>query len=364
MIISKLRRLTIVAMGALVLSSAFVPNAAASCFDKKVRSLLKEKIKSGSDLSIQSKGGQCGHGVDIIDQFREQSLDLKFGDKTKKFIPIYLTDKYPDSWRCHRLKVRIGCVLKVEQRSKDAEVTLSSQPGGGWVKDRLIVSDAGKISYRGDVSGQLFLIPARSRFGGAVRIDIRPAISQAAEKFRAEVCDQRPYRKKYGRPTNCRRAVSYFVERQFYEKLRTYLRPTRKPLKVRRADKQEFIAKLGNLTDIKRRIHNSIWKNELGPRVSPYQLSDAVLAASGLSFGVRQWDIGVNSDGQNLFKKIINNSPSSTIAPTLARRSNAGYFFKPIRTMRISEYRFLMRSWEAIQTALDETLSREISVSA
>jgi hypothetical protein len=98
-------------------------------------------------------------------------------------------------------------------------------------------------------------------------------------------------------------------------------------------------------------LHQLIIANE-SSTISPFQIWDAVLADSGLSFGPHQWDIGINPDARRIFRKLA----------AMAGLGNPDHYFRSLWRFSTSDFRDYLLWQEAMNQAMQSPPGRAVII--
>lgn len=314
-----------------------------------------EEFEAGATAKSDSQPriGACGWDTELLRTLRggAKLVSLPNG---QAYYPILLTDKEKNRWRCNHLKARIACIGKIESVPEGTRVTLTSHPKPPYTfAETILVSDGGQIQYQNNI-GRFVLVERTTKKG----YDIGEQIVQKAE---ATPCGGYP----------CSKKRLFVAERLMIERIRINRQAQVGPSPEERLrDAQIFLKEYSehkNLQGDKLLIHRAIIRNEIGldenrADESPFALQDAVVAASGPSFGAHQIDVGQNKSSDRIpFRRAVHNELGSNRDPALRRlapaaRANVDYtkgpLEKPIREYDIRTFAAFYRSIPLISREL------------
>ncbi|MEQ1695112.1 MAG: hypothetical protein ABL901_04650, partial [Hyphomicrobiaceae bacterium] len=248
----------------------------------------------GSDLP---EVPACGLEASFVDALPGAMRRITLGGgKCLHVIPVMLTDK-PDGFSCNAVKARPACVVGVRQDGTATIVTLAGGRDANALKAEIkIPTDPvrHKPLMAKSRSGPLMaLIPADMTVGGNER-DAQGFLRHYVDHTLATCV---------GSVAHCREQATYQGDRAVGELMRRVWNP--RPLlsrEDRTADYQELIGRvvggdLGRFDREKKLFAKLIMQNEVAGS-SPYQMLDAVIRNSGISWGAHQIDIGANASSE------------------------------------------------------------------
>jgi hypothetical protein len=236
----------------------------------------------------------CGRSSSVILRSYanpQNQVVVTAGGKTFRFVPLALYDKFPGEY-CDNIKIRNAC-YKLEG---DDTVRLYDKDTASKGFAVFTVRPDGRALVDGRESGisrefALIKADATNINGIGDRINaFRSKARSCGAQGQAQKCLD-------GLLAAAEDAVLSRVRQQRFPKLN-------KDDKEVQDDRQQIQELAATLPDDAKLIHKMMMLNELGPD-SPYELSDAGIAKSGLSFGVRQLDIANNSDAKTIFNRNI-----------------------------------------------------------
>jgi hypothetical protein len=247
----------------------------------------------------------------IFNTFEASILSLDFAGENRRILPLLLTDKAAgDNLLNH--KVRAACVLKIEKAgaSYRIEVTSRVSPPG---KTAILEVDAeGRLLNLESNESQFYVIGENSR--ASRLIDRFDFVKQRLRRFTCRLGET---------DAECRYQFLNYAERVFSDEIRHQSFWPHVDRRQHHAELDGAIrARIADPLILK--LHRLIIANE-SATISPYQVWDAVLAGSGMSFGPHQWDIGINADAQRIFRELISIGGLQKLVP------DPGRYFKSVR---------------------------------
>jgi hypothetical protein len=247
--------------------------------------------------------GRCGTGTRLINTY-QSAHSVPLGGRT--YVGYYLSDK-TGSPKCNRIFVRSACIVDVSQESNGWKVVLSN--GAGGQRGTVFIDWNGRPSAASSPS--FALLPANRRY--------KREDASVAQHIAKNVSD---YQKagaacRNGMSGDCREQSDFLAQDVVLNMLRAYRFPALMR-NQRMQDQADFDRHMLGLPRVQRAVNQMIVGNEVGKDYSPYELRDAT-AGSGLSFGARQLDIGVNQDARRIFREIVRETKLAR-NPNLPRR--------------------------------------------
>jgi hypothetical protein len=233
-----------------------------------------------------------GEDTRIYNTFEAAILTLDFDGTKRRVLPLMLTDKAGDN-NIVKHKVRTPCVTSVSKAGRDAyQIGVTTRPDGQGPSMLLRVDAEGRLLNPQDNQGIFFVVGEYSR--GSRLIDRFALISSRLSRFHCVIGET---------DRSCEYQFLNFAERQFSDELR---HQSHWPDAARRAHHAAVDRAVEQATSdpLIRTLHRLIVANE-SSTISPFQIWDAVLADSGLSFGPHQWDIGINPEAQRIMKRLV-----------------------------------------------------------
>ena len=218
------------------------------------------------------------------------------GGKCLHVLPVMLTDK-PDGFKCNAVRARPACVANVRQEGTSTIVTLAGGTERGALSaDIKIPADAEHhhpLLAKSRAGPLMALLPADVTIGSQLR-DSLGFLKHYVDHTQS-TCD--------GTAAHCREQATYQADRAIGELMRRTWNP--RPLLTREdrtADFQDLLARvnrdnLGRYDREKKLFAKLIMQNEVSGS-SPYQMLDAVIRNSGISWGAHQIDIGANAGAE------------------------------------------------------------------
>lgn len=296
----------------------------------------------GAPLVAAAPSAQaCGRGTSFYNTYSDvrNSVTVSAGARTFQFMPVALYHK-PSASHCDRIKIRNACyeilqppgetpgrnlsirLFDRDTRSKGSAVFTILRDG------RLVTSSDGRPT---EIHREFALIR-----NGNTRSSIDARIK--AFKAKAQSCGG-----DRAKSTRCLEGLEAAAEDLALERIRTERLPGLSDDQVR-DDRAEMSRIVGSLGDDYKIVYEMMLRNELGPKKSPYELSDAGIENSGLTFGVRQLDIGsTNKDAKRIFSR---NLAEFAAAPDWASRERQRQFiYDP-------SFRVSVRKYTVVQLAM------------
>lgn len=245
--------------------------------------LLNWTPRAGEDEPVASAGADslaaskrvCGHGTSFLHTYgsARNLIPVPTGGKTLYLMPLALYPKDLDDDYCDNIKIRNACYRwSADRRS----LTLS---------DPAVPAD-GEATFTVAENGVTGLY---QKFA-LIQIDPK-RITERVEAFQKSTksCQANP------RSRKCRSGVEAAAENFALERLRQQRFPSIGDWPGERKDLESALGPLSPTPSI---IHQMMMANELGPNKSPYALTDAGVEYSGVSYGVRQLDIGGGAENK------------------------------------------------------------------
>ncbi len=239
----------------------------------------------------------CGHEASLATSVPGGVVRVPLGGGAcLHVLPLMLTDK-TEGFTCNAVHARPACVRGVERRGGATRVTLASGNGRGAITAEITVPDAPEHHvplFARSPKGPLFaLVPSDVTVGGQLR-DSAGFIAHHVEHMRS-TCE--------GTAAHCRDQMQHQADRAAGELLRRVWTPRRLlSTDERKADYADFSQRIargdfGRHDREKKLFARLILENEVSGS-SPYQVLDAVIRNSGLSWGAHQIDIGANTSSE------------------------------------------------------------------
>jgi hypothetical protein len=269
----------------------------------------------GAPVAAAAPSAQaCGYSTSFYNTYNHarNSLTIQAGGRTFRFMPLALYHK-PSASHCDRIKIRNACYEILEPPDGPAGRNLSIRLFDKDIRSKgsaifTILSDGRLVTTSDGRATEIHREFALIRNGNA-----RSSIGERIQAFKdkAQSCHGGG-----GESKRCLSGLEAAAENLALERIRTERLPGLSEEKVR-DDRAEMGRAVGGLGNESMAIHDMMLRNELGPKKSPYELSDAGSANSGLTFGVRQLDIGSdNEDAESIFSR---NLAEFAAAPAWAR---------------------------------------------
>ncbi len=240
---------------------------------------------------------KCGLEASLVDALPTAVQRISLGNGScLHVIPVMMTDK-PDGFKCNAIRVRPACLAGVRQANGATIVTLATGRDRGAIKADITIP-AEAVRHRPLMaktrSGPLLALLPTDMTIGAQERDALGFIKHYVEHTAAACA---------GTATHCREQATYQADRAVGELMRRVWNP--RPLLTRderTADYRELLQSitarnLGRHDTEKKLFAKLIMQNEVSGS-SPYQMLDAVIRNSGLSWGAHQIDIGANAQAE------------------------------------------------------------------
>jgi hypothetical protein len=233
-----------------------------------------------------------GEDTRIYNTFEGAILSLDFNGMKRRVLPLMLTDKAGDD-NIVKHKVRTPCIISVSKAGRDAYlIGLTARPEGQGPSMLLRVDSEGRLLNPQDNLGTFFVVGEYSR--GSRLIDRFALIKSRLSRFHCVIGET---------DQSCEYQFLNFAERQFSDEVRHQSHLPDAARRAHHAAVDRAVEQASN-DPLIRTLHRLIVANE-SSTISPFQIWDAVLADSGLSFGPHQWDIGINPDAQRILKRLV-----------------------------------------------------------
>ncbi|NJM31442.1 MAG: hypothetical protein HC855_16380, partial [Rhizobiales bacterium] len=248
-----------------------------------------EKSRS-RNLGADSSPTARGHAH--LQHLRSAILTLDFNGTKRRVLPLMLTDKAGED-NIVKHKVRTPCVTSVSKAGRDAYlIGVTARPGGQGPSMLLRVDAEGRLLNPKDNLGTFYVVGEYSR--GSRLIDRFALIASRLSRFHCVLGES---------DRSCEYQFLNFAERQFSDEVRHQSHWPDPARRAHHAAVDRAVEQASN-DPLIRALHRLIVANE-SSTISPFQIWDAVLADSGLSFGPHQWDIGINPDAQRIMKRLM-----------------------------------------------------------
>ena len=229
-------------------------------------------------------------GTRIYNTFEGAILTLDFGAGPRLIMPLLMTDK-PDDDNILKVKLRNPCVLDVTRRGATIELRVTTRRDPPGAEATLRVDVEGRLLNPQDNGGLFYVVGENSRESRV--IDRFALLSKRLERFSCLPGEA---------DTACEYQFLNYAERLFADEVRHQSAQPEGDRRLHHAELSAAVAK-AVADPLVLALHRLIVANE-SATISPFQIWDAVLADSGLSFGPHQWDIGINPDGRRIFAKL------------------------------------------------------------
>ncbi len=229
-------------------------------------------------------------GTRIYNTFEGAILTLDFGDGPRRILPLLMTDKQDDD-NILKVKLRNPCVLGVAHRGAAVELRVTTRRDPPGAEATLRIDAEGRLLNPEGNGGLFYVVGENSRDNRI--IDRFALLSKRLERFTCL-------------PSEADAACEYqflnYAERLFADEVRHQSALPEIGRKLHHAELSAAVAEaVGDPLVLA--LHRLIVANE-SATISPFQIWDAVLADSGLSFGPHQWDIGINPDARRIFARL------------------------------------------------------------
>jgi hypothetical protein len=233
-----------------------------------------------------------GEDTRVYNTFEGAILTLDFNGTKRRVLPLMLTDKAGEN-NIVKHKVRTPCVTSVSKTGRDAfQIGVTARPDGQGPLMLLRVDAEGRVLNPQDNPGTFFVVGENSR--GSRLIDRFQLIGSRLARFSCVIGET---------DQSCEYQFLNFAERQFSDEVRHQSHWPDAARREHHTAVNRAVEQASN-DPLIRTLHRLIVANE-SSTISPFQIWDAVLADSGLSFGPHQWDIGINPDAQRILKRLV-----------------------------------------------------------
>jgi hypothetical protein len=268
-------------------------------------------------------------GTRIFDTFEGAILKL---DQTR-ILPLLVTDK-PQGGELLNHKIRTPCIVSLSRTASGWRLRLATRKKTPRIEAELSLSREGKLVDVAKNGIHFYVIGEHAR-GNPLknRLDL---LRQTIASFRCLP---------HERDADCQYQFLNFAERAVSDELR-YQSFLPAPGRTREHQRLEAEVAAAVKEPLKRAFHRLIVANE-SATISPYQIWDAALADSGLSFGPHQWDIGINPEAQRLFLQLVR-----------GQFRNPRRLFKSVRNFSARELNDMLTSAPLIDAILSKPASR------
>lgn len=268
-------------------------------------------------------------GTRIFDTFERAILKLD----GLRILPLMVTDKQRGGELLNH-KVRTPCIVSLSRAPFGWRLRVASRARTPRLEAELALGRDGRLI---DVArnGTYFYVIGEHARGNTLknRLDL---LGETIASFR---CLPRE------RDQDCEYQLLNFAERAASDELR-YQSFLPAPGRTREHARLDADVMLWVKDPLLLAFHRLIVANE-SATISPYQIWDAALADSGLSFGPHQWDIGINPEARRVFLALMRGE---------LRRPRR--FFKSIRGFSARELHDMLMTAPKIDAILDRPATR------
>ncbi len=276
----------------------------------------------------------------IYNNFDNAILTLDFSGVRRRILPLMITDKQGEE-NTLKHKVRVACVLSFVRSGADylLQMTTRIEPPG--VSAVLRIDAEGRVLNLAGNAGLFYVVGENSR--GNRAIDRFHFLRGRLARFTCRLGET---------GQDCEYQFLNYSERVFSDEIR---HQAFWPDASRRSHHDTLNAAItARISDpVTLALHRLIIANE-SATISPFQIWDAVLGDSGISFGPHQWDIGINADGQRIFRKIA-------AMPSLnARLPNPSRYFKSVRRFSTGDLQSLLMIADDVNAALQSPDGQDV----
>lgn len=274
----------------------------------------------------------------IYNTFEQAVLRLTFGGETRRILPLLMTDKAGDD-NILKVKLRTACVLGIKRQGATYELRVTTRLEPPGAEATLRVDAEGRLLNPQDNGGLFYVVGENSRENRL--IDRFALISKRLERFTCLPGEA---------DAACEYQFLNYAERLFADEVR---HQSVLPHADRKAHHAEVSAAAAKAIDdpIMLALHRLIVANE-SSTISPFQIWDAVLADSGLSFGPHQWDIGINNDGRRIFAKLA----------SIAGLKNPDRYFRSLWRFSTAEFQDYLLWRDTMNRALQSPQGRALII--
>jgi hypothetical protein len=279
-------------------------------------------------------------GTRIYNTFEGAILSLDFNGQSRRILPLLLTDK-PGEDHILKHKVRTACVLSASKSGPDYLLELTTRIDPPGTIATLRVDAEGRVLNLAGNEGLFYVVGENSRANR--QIDRFEFVRTRLSRFTCMISETRE---------ECEYQFLNYAERVFSDEIR---HQAFWPDALRRDHhtslNEEIAARISD--PLLLTLHKLIIANE-SATISPFQLWDAVLADSGLSFGPHQWDIGINADAQRIFTSLA-------LMPSLQPRlPEPERFFKSVRRFSTGDLRDMLLLAPEVNAAMQSPAARDL----
>lgn len=230
-------------------------------------------------------------GTRIYDTFGGAILSLDFGGHRRRILPLLATDK-PGDGHLLKQKIRTACVVAARRDGDTWLLKLAARRDSPAISETLRIDAEGRVLNLAEGKGLFHVVGENSR--GNRSVDRFVLLEDRLSRFTCLVGES---------DASCEYQFLNYAERLFSDEIRhqSVWPDARRRLHHLRLDRA-IAAAIGD-DRLVGTLHRLIVANE-SATISPFQIWDAVLADSGMSFGPHQWDIGINPDAQRIFREL------------------------------------------------------------
>jgi hypothetical protein len=268
-------------------------------------------------------GPKCGKGSQTLSENlnADAVVSIKLPDnKCARFIPLLLTNKN-GPFACNAVQSRVACVdSSYDPATNRTTIKFSTQRTGTPDFSTIVIGTEDVAAHQGRIDNliphaQFAMLPATFVNDDQKNVDVLSTINAAVQKERSQ-CAAAP-----GQTADkCSKRTVTRSDALMQETLRRYRNPKHLTTAAGRKKEAEGLISFIKSKGIDKNLEQwtlllSIAQNEVGLEVKNasidaydpiYEMSDAVLDNSGLSFGAHQIDIGANSgDDVQMFWRIL-----------------------------------------------------------
>ena len=255
-------------------------------------------VASGADCETEIQiAPACGLTANFLDVLPGSVHRILLpGGKCLHVLPVMLTDK-TDGFKCNATKARPACVRNVREENGATVVTLAGGTAANALSADIIIPADPKhhvpLMAKSTAGPLMALVPADVTIAGDTH-DSAGFIQHYVDHT-TDICQ--------GTKAYCREQAGFQVDRAMGELMRRVWNPRPLVPKTERdADFKGLIdgvlgGNLGRNDREKKLFAKLIIENEVSAS-SPYQILDAVIRNSGVSWGAHQIDIGANDGSE------------------------------------------------------------------
>lgn len=227
----------------------------------------------------------------IYNTFESAILTLDFGGTRRRILPLLVTDK-PGDDHILKIKVRTPCVTSVKREGGTYLIGVTTRIDPPGTRATLRVDAEGRLLNLAQNAGLFYVVGENSR--GYRPIDRFALIRSRLGRFTCRLGETEQ---------ECEYQFLNYAERVFSDEIR-HQAFWPDPDRRRHHDRLQAAIAARVKDSLTLALHRLIIANE-SATISPFQVWDAVLADSGMSFGPHQWDIGINPEAQRIFRAFL-----------------------------------------------------------